>query len=56
MGPNNWEIFLILLITTGEGIGPAGEISPVVFMLKNGLGWSSLSATEKQETEKDGGP
>ena len=38
MGPNNWGIFLILLVTTGEGIGPAGEISPVVCMLKNGLG------------------
>ena len=38
MGPNNWGIFLILPITTGEGIGPAGEISPVVCMLKNGLG------------------
>ena len=37
MGPNNWGIFLILLVTTGEGIGPAGEISPVVCMLKNGL-------------------
>ena len=37
MGPNNWGIFLILPVTTGEGIGPAGEISPVVCMLKNGL-------------------
>ena len=37
VGPNNWGIFLILLVTTGEGIRPAGEISPVVCMLKNGL-------------------
>ena len=37
VGPNNWGIFLILLVTTGEGIGPAGEISPVVCMIKNGL-------------------
>ena len=37
MGPNNWGIFLILPVTTGEGIGPAGEISPVVCMLKNAL-------------------
>ena len=37
MGPNNWGIFLILPVTTGEGIGPAGESSPVVCMLKNGL-------------------
>ena len=37
MGPNNWGIFLIWPVTTGEGIGPAGEISPVVCMLKNGL-------------------
>ena len=37
MGPNNWGIFLILPVTTREGIGPAGEISPVVCMLKNGL-------------------
>ena len=37
MGPNNWGIFLIFPVTTGEGIGPAGEISPVVCMLKNGL-------------------
>ena len=29
---------MILLVTTGEGTGPAGEISPVVCMLKNGLG------------------
>ena len=40
MGPNNWGIFLILPVTTGEGIGPAGEISPVVCMLKNALVWS----------------
>ena len=25
MGPSNWGIFLILPVTTGEGIGPAGE-------------------------------
>ena len=37
VGPNNWGIFLILPVTTGEGVGPAGEISPVVCMLKNGL-------------------
>ena len=37
MGPNNWGIFLILPVTTGEGIGPDGEISPVVCMLKNSL-------------------
>ena len=37
MGPNNWGIFLILPVTTGEGIGPAGDIFPVVCMLKNGL-------------------
>ena len=37
MGPNNWGISLILPVTTGEGIGPAGEISPLVCMLKNGL-------------------
>ena len=37
VGPNNWGIFLTLPVTTGEGIGPAGEISPVVCMLKNGL-------------------
>ena len=37
MGPNNWGIFLTLPVTTGESIGPAGEISPVVCMLKNGL-------------------
>jgi len=37
VGPNNWGIFLILPVTTGEGIGPAGEISPVVCMLKNAL-------------------
>lgn len=36
-GANNWGIFQILAIATGEGIGPAGEISPVVCMLKNGL-------------------
>ena len=38
-GPNNWGIFLILPVTIGEGFGPAaaGEISPVVCMLKNGL-------------------
>ena len=29
MGPNNWETFPILPVTTGEGIRPAGEISPV---------------------------
>ena len=34
VGPNNWGIFLILPVTTGEGIGTAGEISPVVCMLK----------------------
>ena len=28
---------MVLPVTTGEGIGPAGEISPVVCMLKNGL-------------------
>ena len=37
MGPNKWGIFLILTVTTGEGVGPAGGISPVVCMLKNGL-------------------
>ena len=37
VGQNNWGIFLILLVTTVEGIGPTGEISPVVCMLKNGL-------------------
>ena len=37
VGPNNGGIFLILPVTTGEGIGPAGKISPVVCMLKNGL-------------------
>ena len=37
MGPNSWGIFLILPVTTGEGTGPDGEISPVVCMLKNGL-------------------
>ena len=42
MGPNNWGIFLILPVTTGEGIGPAGEISPVVCMLKNGLTLTSI--------------
>ena len=42
MGPNNWGIFLILPATTGKGIGPAGEISPVVYMLKNGLLQASL--------------
>ena len=45
MGPNNWGIFLILPVTTGEGIGPAGEISPVVCMLKNGLLIASLRRT-----------
>ena len=40
VGPNNWGIFLTFPITTGEGIGPAGEISPVVCMLKNGLLYS----------------
>ena len=37
VGPNNWGIFLILPVTTGEGVGPAGEILPVVCMLKNSL-------------------
>ena len=37
MGPNKWGIFLILPVSTGEGIGPVGEISPVVCMLKDGL-------------------
>ena len=37
MGPNKWGIFLILTVTTGEGVGPAGGLSPVVCMLKNGL-------------------
>ena len=36
-GPKQLVNFLILLVSTGEGIGPAGEISPVVCMLKNGL-------------------
>ena len=44
MGPNNWGIFLILPVATGEGIGPAGEISPVVCMLKNGLVQCKLRA------------
>ena len=43
MGPDNWGIFLTLFVTTGEGIGPAGEISPVVCMLKNGLGVSMVA-------------
>ena len=42
MGPNNWGIFLILFVTTGEGIGPAGEIFPVVCMLKNGLPYPDI--------------
>ena len=49
MGPNNWGIFLILPVTTGEGIGPAGEISPVVCMLKNGL--TKMQSTKMQSTK-----
>ena len=48
MDPNNWGIFLILLVTTGEGIGTAGEISPVAGVLKNGLttgkNWDTLES------------
>ena len=28
VGPNNWGIFLILFVSTGEGIGPAGGNFP----------------------------
>ena len=44
MGPNQWGIFLILTVTTGEGVGPAGGNSPVVCMLKNGLSQGMLYA------------
>ena len=40
MGPNNWEIFLILPVTAGEGIGPAGGSFPRSLYAKK---WPILS-------------
>ena len=34
VGPNNWGIFLILPVITGEGIGPAGENFPSSLYVK----------------------
>ena len=48
VGPNNWGIFLILPVTIGEGIGPAGEISPVVCMLK--MAWMILAYKKPSKT------
>ena len=33
-GPNYWGILSILTLTIGDSIGPTGEQSPVVTMLK----------------------
>ena len=37
MGTNNWGDSLTLPVTTGKGIGPTGDMSPVVSMLKTAL-------------------
>ena len=47
VGPNNWTIFPILTVTTGEGVGPLGAISPEVCKLKNGLHVGPCSSSKK---------
>ena len=37
LGLNNWGHYSILLASSGESIGPTGDVSPVVGVLKNAM-------------------